>query len=219
MGTSKERLYLSFSTPVTLLSSGLGLTKADCEKFSNIVIEADRGLLCRAFLLFRAVWVARDEKLMLAKHQTAATNSAFRANVVRNADARSDYDAYIEQRKSKYTGCPIHTVAERRTHRLRQKKEMELWWRNLGSRRLHCPFCMIPVYLKHPLPSADPPDFVPSWCSVSDSSKVHDECFERFLYGSGDWNNDPRAADAGGAPDEVNDDEHEFDDDDGSDDE
>ena len=169
--------------------------------------------------MFRAVWVARDEKLMLAKPQTAATNSAFRANVVRNADARSDYDAYIEQRKSKYTGCPIHTVAERRTHRLRQKKEMELWWRNLGSRRLHCPFCMTPVYLKHPLPSANPPDFVPSWCSVSDSSKVHDECFERFLYGSGDWNNDPRAADAGGAPDEVNDDEHEFDDDGGSDDE
>ena len=51
--------------------------------------------------------------------------------------------------------------------------------------------------MKHPEPSADPPDF------------RDDECTERFLYGS----------DAGDVPDEVNDDEHEFDDDGGSDDE
>ena len=67
--------------------------------------------------------VGRSGREADASQTSNAINSAFRANVVRNADARSDYDAYIEQRKSRYTGC----VAERRTHRLRQKKEMELW--------------------------------------------------------------------------------------------
>ena len=164
----------------TLLASGvenMGVTKADCDKFPCITLEASRGKLVSCFKSFQAVWAGRDRKLMLAKQGTSPRNPAFKPNVPRNPEARREYDAYMEQKKSKSTGSPFHSLEGRRAYRLRQQEEMDLWWRHRGSRRLHCPFmhdsCLSEAPRSRGMPSRLHPLLVCCCRSVQSPRRVH----------------------------------------------